>query len=230
MNKGIRKIFSEVAHTYELVNHVLTFGLDMFCRRKVAKVAAAEDGTRWLDVCTGTGQMAVCLRDIADNKTMIVATDSCFPMIHKAAQKPQVSRIAFILADTHVLPFRDMTFDLITLSFAARNINVSRASLVQCFRELHRILKPGGRFVNLETSQPSASFIRRLFHMYVRLVVARLGQIISGSRAGYVYLAHTIPRFYSADELADIIRQAGFAEVTFNHMLYGILAIHKAIN
>ncbi len=229
MNRGIQHIFSDVAHTYELVNHVLTFGLDALCRRKAAKLAAAGDGTRWLDVCCGTGEMAVCLRNVAGKKTMIAATDFCFPMIRKAARKPEASGIVFTLADAQALPFRDMTFDLITLSFATRNINVSRVSLLQCVGEFYRILKPGGRFVSLETSQPPSRFVRRLFHMYVRLVVQRLGQIISGSRAGYAYLAHTIPRFYGADELANVIRQAGFAEVTFDSMFSGLAAIHKAV-
>ena len=229
MSKGIRKVFSEVPYTYELVNHILTWGLDILWRRKAAKVATMEGGTRWIDICSGTGEMAVYLSRLAKRKTMVVAADFSIPMISKAIVKPEADQIVFILADANVLPFRDGTFDLVTIAFATRNINVSRNILFQCFREFYRILKPGGRLVNLETSQPSSRLVRGLFHLYVRLAVRPLGYIISGSRAGYAYLSHTIPRFYSAGEFVDIIRHIGFVEVTFNHMMLGASAIHKAI-
>ena len=229
MSKGIRKIFSEVPHTYDLINHILTFGLDILWRRKAAMVAAAGGGSKWIDICSGTGEMALCLSRLAKNKTMVVATDFCAPMIRKATEKPEAHQIAFTLASANALPFRDGTFDLVTISFATRNINVSRDTLIHCLREFHRVLKPGGRFVNLETSQPSSRLLRRLFHLYIRLAVRPLGYIISGSNDAYSYLSHTIPRFYSADEFADIIRQAGFAKVDFSHMMFGAAAIHKAV-
>ncbi len=83
--------------------------------------------------------------------------------------------------------------------------------------------------MNLETSQPPSRLVRKLFYRYIRLTVRPLGYIISGSRAGYAYLSHTIPRFYSADEFSDIIRQAGFVKVHFHHMMLGVIAIHKAV-
>lgn len=226
MNKGIRKIFSEVPRTYELVNHVLTFGLDILWRTKAAKVATMGGGRRWLDVCSGTGEMAVYLRRLANRKTMVVAADFSIPMIRKAIEKSEAHQIVFTLADASTLPFRDGTFDLVTISFATRNINVSRNILIQCFCEFYRILRPGGVFVNLETSQPPSRLIKRLFLLYVWLVVRPLGYIISGSKAGYAYLSHTIPRFYSANEFAGIIRQAGFVKVNFHHMMFGVVAIH----
>ncbi len=229
MNKGIQRIFSEVPHTYELVNHVLTFGLDILWRRKAAKIGAVGGGGRWLDVCSGTGETAVYLRRLAKGKTMVVAADFCIAMIRKATEKPEANRIMFTLADASALSFRDGTFDLITISFATRNININRDILIKCLAEFYRILKPGGIFVNLETSQPPSSLIRRLFHLYARLVVRWLGYIISGSRAGYRYLSHTMPRFYSADEFANIIRQAGFTRVSFQHTVFGLVAIHKAV-
>ena len=229
MSKGLRKIFSEVSPTYELVNHVITWGLDIFWRRKAARVAASEGGTRWIDICTGTGEMAVYLSRLAEEKTTIIAADFSIPMISTATTKQGADQIAFILADAKRLPFPDSAFDLVTTSFATRNLNASRSILTQCFSEFHRILRPGGRFVSLETSQPPSRPIRKLFHLYVRLTVRPLGYIISGSRAGYAYLSHTIPRFYGADELADILREAGFGEVSFQRMMFGAAAVHKAV-
>lgn len=229
MSKGLRKIFSEVSPTYELVNHVITWGLDILWRRKAARVATMEGGTRWIDICTGTGEMAAYLSRLAEGKTTIIAADFSIPMISAAMTKQGADQIAFILADAKRLPFPDGAFDLVTTSFATRNLNASRNILAQCFSEFHRVLRPGGRFVSLETSQPPSRAIRKLFHLYVRLTVRRLGYIISGSRAAYVYLSYTIPRFYGADELADILREAGFVEVSFQRMMLGAAAIHKAV-
>jgi demethylmenaquinone methyltransferase/2-methoxy-6-polyprenyl-1,4-benzoquinol methylase len=181
-----------------------------------------------MDVCSGTGETAAYLSRLAEKNTMVVAADFCSPMIRKATQKPEADQIVFTIADASALPFRDETFDLVAISFATRNINLNRKALIQYLREFYRILKPGGRFVNLETSQPSSRLVRRLFHLYVRLAVAPLGYMISGSRSGYVYLSRTIPRFYSADGLAHIIRQAGFARVGFHSMMFGVVAIHEA--
>jgi len=114
------------------------------------------------------------------------------------------------------------------MSFATRNINVSKEILIQSFAEYHRVLKPGGRFVNLETSRPPFSPIRKGFDLYVKLFVKQIGGRISGSRRAYAYLAGTIPRFYPAEELADIMKQAGFEDVTFQRLLFGAAAIHQA--
>jgi demethylmenaquinone methyltransferase/2-methoxy-6-polyprenyl-1,4-benzoquinol methylase len=191
-----------------------------------------EDGTRWIDICTGTGEMATYLSRFSQKKkrkAMIVAADFSLPMIRKGMEKSDTSQIAFVLSEVTTLPFHDKTFDLVTISFATRNININRDALIRCLREFYRILKPEGRFLNVETSQPSSLLVRKLFHTYVRLFIKPIGHLFSGSMAGYSYLSHTIPRFYDADEFAEIIQQVGFKEVTFDRMLLGIAAIHKAV-
>ena len=228
VSKGLQRIFFEASPTYELVNHVMTWGLDILWRRKAAMVAAMDGGTRWIDICSGTGEMAAYLASRANGETTVIAADFSLPMMHKALAKPQAKRIAFILADAKSLPFPDETFDLVTTSFATRNLNVTRHILMQCFTEFHRVLKPGGRFISLETSQPPSRPIRRLLHLYVRLTVRPLGSVISGSRSAYAYLSQTIPRFYTADDLARILREAGFDKVSFQHMMFGAAAVHKA--
>jgi demethylmenaquinone methyltransferase/2-methoxy-6-polyprenyl-1,4-benzoquinol methylase len=226
---GIRKIFSQVPDTYEVINHVLTMGLDVLWRKRTAMIASRGGGTRWLDVCSGTGEMAVYLRRFAEPETSIFATDFCKPMLDRARAKPEAAGIQFALGDTRALPFEDNSFDLVTISFATRNINVAREHLEDCLREFCRILKPGGRFINLETSQPPVGLIRAMVHFYVRTFVAPIGAAISRSRAGYSYLSRTIPRFYAADEYAEIIRASGFSEVSFRRMGLGIVAVHEAI-
>lgn len=225
---SIQKIFSEVPRTYELVNHVLTLGLDTLWRKKAAKHAAQTGGTRWLDVCSGTGDMALLLRRAACEGTTVISLDVCLPMLRKAAAKPEAKTISFCIADAATLPFPDNTFDLVTISFATRNIDAGRDILLRYFLEFNRILKPGGRFVNLETTQPRSMIVRRLLYLYVRCAVAPIGHLISGSKAAYRYLAHTIPRFYNAEELSDILRQAGFEKVGCSYLPFGICALHTA--
>jgi demethylmenaquinone methyltransferase / 2-methoxy-6-polyprenyl-1,4-benzoquinol methylase len=229
MNKGVQKIFGEVPQTYELVNHVLTFGMDVICRRRAARIAAEGGGIRWLDVCSGTGEMAANLVRLSRNGTSVFAADFSLPMLSKATEKKESDRITFVIADVKTLPFPDNSFDLITISFATRNINIDRDILIEHLKEFHRVLRPGGRFVNLETSQPRFSWMRRLMHLYVKLAVKPIGSGISGSKAGYAYLSHTIPRFYQPEEFAEIIQQAGFGKVTYKKMFGGVIAVHKGI-
>ena len=229
MSQPIQKMFTEVPQTYRLLNHLLTLGQDIVWRRRAAEIAASGGGTRWLDACGGTGEMATCLSHLATDGTSIVVADFSPPMMSKAMEKPEAKGIAFTLADVSRLPFRDNSFDAITISLATRNLNISQDNLLKCLREFHRVLKPGGRFVNLETSQPGFAPIRWMFHFYVRVTVSPIGRLISGSDTAYTYLSHSMRHFYGPEKLAEIIREAGFCEVSFNRMLFGAVAIHKAI-
>lgn len=206
MSQPIQKMFTEVPQTYRLLNHLLTLGQDTIWRRKVAKIAASGGGTRWLDACGGTGEMAVCLSHLATDGTSIIVADFSLPMMSKAMEKPEAKHIAFTLADVSRLPFRDNSFDAITISFATRNLDLSQDNLLKCLREFHRVLKPGGRFVNLETNQPRFTPIRWLFHLYVKATASPIGRLVSGSHTAYAYLSHSMCHFYSPEELAEIIR------------------------
>jgi len=229
MKKGIKIIFSEVSFNYELVNHVLTFGLDICWRRKAAREAAKAGGSLWLDVCSGTGEMAQNLSRLAGKNVTVISADFCFPMMSKAIEKTSLHQVLFTLAEAKSLPFADRTFDLVTISFATRNINPRKDILLDNLSEFWRVLKPRGRFVNLETSQPSVKIFRRLLHFYVRLAVKPVGFFFTGSKVGYSYLSSTIPRFYPPEEFSLILSQTGFRRVYFRPLLFGVSAIHTAI-
>jgi demethylmenaquinone methyltransferase/2-methoxy-6-polyprenyl-1,4-benzoquinol methylase len=229
MSNGVKKVFSEVPKTYDLLNHLLTFGRDVKWRAKAAEIAAEGGGTKWIDVCTGTGDMAIALLSLAEESTSVYASDFSEPMMGRAKVKTEAGRLQFVTADLRSLPFQDNFFDLVTISFATRNINTSPEHLKECFSEIYRVLKPGGRFVNLETSQPDSGLVRFFFHLYVRVFVKVLGRLISGSKLAYNYLSYTIPRFYAAETLSDILVKIGFNEVKIHRMFMGVSAVHRAL-
>ena len=228
MKHPIQKIYIDVPKTYEFLNHILTLGQDILWRKRAANTIVSENGTLLLDMCCGTGEIAASLVRKAKDGTTVVAADFSLPMMYKALEKPESKEIDFTLSEVTHLPFKDYSFDAIIISFATRNINTSKTNLLKAFQEFHRILKPGGIFVNLETSQPGSKLIRRLFHMYVRLTVRPIGRLISGSDVAYAFLSHTIRRFYNADELSKIVLEASFSEVSYKRMFLGVAAIHKA--
>ncbi|UCE42281.1 MAG: ubiquinone/menaquinone biosynthesis methyltransferase [Candidatus Aminicenantes bacterium] len=228
LRKGVQKIYTEVAKTYELVNHVLTLGLDVRWRKRAARIAAQKGGTLWLDICSGTGEMAQNLSLLSKEGVKIFAVDFSYPMLKKMMEKRNAPHLYPIISEAGVLPFPDESFDLLTISFATRNLNPRKEILESYMKEFSRILKPGGYLVNLETSQPSSKIIRQFFHFYAKRIVKLLGWILSGSKAGYSYLSFTIPRFYGPDEFAQILRQSGFSEVKYRRFLLGISAIHEA--
>ncbi len=229
MIKGIRKIFSEVADNYEMVNHILTLGLDIHWRHQAAREAVETGGTVWLDVCSGTGEMARYLSRLANSQVKIISLDFCYPMIARAREKNKKGNIDFIEAEAKRLPFPDNCLDLITISFATRNITPNKEYLIDHLREFKRVLRKGGRFINLETSQPSLKLIQQLFRFYIKITVKPIGSFISSSKAGYSYLSYTIPRFFSAQQFSSLLYQAGFTQVSFNKFLFGVAAIHMAV-
>ncbi len=226
MNKGVQKIFSQIPDKYELVNHILTLGLDIYWRRKTAKLAVNAGGEIFLDVCTGTGEMAFNLAQIQENKRKVVALDFCIPMLERAQIKDAF--IDFVIGDAEKLPFKNEVFDIITISFATRNINVNRETLIRCFKEFRRVLKRGGKFFNLETTQPVGIVAKWLFNIYIKTLVKPVGSIISGSKPAYKYLSYTISKFYNSEELMGILYEAGYSNVFYKKVFPGIVALHIA--
>ncbi|MBF0411057.1 MAG: ubiquinone/menaquinone biosynthesis methyltransferase [Candidatus Riflebacteria bacterium] len=232
--KAIRQFFSEISSTYDFVNSLCTLGLDFYWRKMALKLALPSSKTKtsattqqkWLDVCAGTGKMTLNLAEKARNDTEIVALDFSSQMLSHIKPQPNTCSIQRCLADVKQLPFPDATFDLVTLSFATRNLHSNRTDLIRCFSEIQRVIKPGGRFLNLETSQPENKIINELLHFFVETVVPNVGAWFSGSPAPYRYLASSMKAFYNPNELADLLSEAGFRKVAFKQLTFGTVAAH----
>ena len=225
---AIRRFFEEISATYDRINTLMTVGLDAWWRKKAARIAASGGGSRWLDICAGTGKMTASLARRAQEPVTLVALDFCGSMLRRMPPVTGKAMVHRCLGDVGSLPFADGSFDLVTVAFATRNLHTDRDQLLHCFREIHRVLRPGGRFLNLETSQPDSIFIRRLYHFAIGLGVRAIGPMVSGSAVPYDYLSSSMQTFYTSEQLAGLLAEAGFREVRWTPMTFGAVAAHLA--
>ncbi len=223
--RRVREMFATIAARYDLLNHLLSGNVDRKWRDLVAKTLYANlpgAGVRILDVACGTGDLSLTLR--ASGDAQVVGLDFCRPMLEIAASKALRNgyRLPFIEGDALDFPFRDGSFDAATIAFGLRNL----ASVEGGFRELLRVLKPGGRVAVLEFSKPETPVLRSLFRIYFTKVLPFFGGLISGSKSAYQYLPDSVSRFPDQKELALIMKEAGFEEITFKNLTGGIAALH----
>lgn len=186
-----------------------------------------------LDLCCGTGDLGLWLARLAGNETRVFGLDYSEPMLnlalHKLAKYELNKAVVLIIGDVSMLPFTSGYFDSIGISFAFRNLTFKNPMTDKYLAEIMRVLKPGGRFVIVESSQPPNIFVRKLDHLYIHKFVRHLGVLISKNRAAYDYLAESASRFYNAPELASLLAKAGFSQITFKRLFFGACAIHVAI-
>jgi demethylmenaquinone methyltransferase/2-methoxy-6-polyprenyl-1,4-benzoquinol methylase len=222
-------MFGQISRRYDLLNHVLSLNLDSGWRRSAAAAACPVPGQRVLDVCGGTGDLSVALAQGPAGASFVVCCDFSQPMLSRALpkflEKQLADRCVTVLGDALRLPFRDGSFDAVTVGFGVRNLSDMGAG----FREILRVLAPGGRLVVLEFSRPAGPVLSRAYAFYLNTVVPWLGDGASGRRGPYVYLARTIGDFPEPDLLAGMIREAGFAAVGWQPLSGGIVCVHTAM-
>jgi demethylmenaquinone methyltransferase/2-methoxy-6-polyprenyl-1,4-benzoquinol methylase len=224
--RRVREMFGNIAGRYDLLNHLLSGNIDKRWRSVLAKTLYAElpsgGHSRILDVACGTGDLSFTL--IGSGESKIVGVDFCRPMLEIASSKASRRgfEVPFVEGDALRLPFADGSFEAVTIAFGLRNLT----SVEDGFRELLRVLKPGGRVAVLEFSKPVMPVLRSLFKTYFTRVLPLFGGLISGSRSAYQYLPDSVERFPDQKELASIMTAAGFVEVTFQNLTGGIAALH----
>lgn len=229
--RRVREMFATIAARYDLLNHLLSVNIDKRWRRRVAKMLhgtlpplnpSGKGEARILDVACGTGDLSLTLFEKVDAR--VVGLDFCRPMLRLATSKAfrLGFEVPFIEGDALSLPFRDRSFEAATIAFGLRNLAGVEAGI----EELFRILKPGGRVVVLEFSKPTTPILRSLFRIYFTKVLPLFGGLISGSMTAYQYLPDSVSRFPDQTELASMMRQVGFTEVTFQNLSGGIAALH----
>ncbi len=231
-NRPLHRIFTAVPRRYDLINRLVTWCLDERWRLKAAQACLASHPHHLLDLCCGTGDLAIRLGRLVEGDIELVAIDYSQPMLALAAKKAKrsrVCRIAFIHADVANLPFPDGHFDSIGISFAFRNLTYKNPRTEGYLAEIVRILSTGGRFVCVETSQPRSKVIRRLFHLYLRWFVYGVGRLISGNKTAYRYMAESAARFHGPAQVNSMLRAAGFSAVRHRGFLLGAIGLYVAL-
>lgn len=224
----IRQMFSAIAARYDLLNRVLSFNLDRLWRRSAASELPGDGGAFVLDLCCGTGDLALAAARQGRART-VVCCDFAHPMLVRAAgrlarRSRAGARFHLVEADGLRLPFRDGSFDAVTVGFGLRNL----ADLDAGLREILRVLRPAGRLVALEFSRPTRPLVSAAYGFYLRRVLPAIGDAATGRRGAYRYLARTVERFDDAAALAGRLRDAGFAAAGWRSLSAGIVCVHTA--
>lgn len=232
-SREVREMFSRIAPRYDLLNHLLSLCFDVMWRKRLARRFAQilrQPEARILDVCCGTGDLAIALSDApmdsaACAPASLVAADFAHPMLARARRKVVYSvgrRVEFAEADALSLPFADATFDFVATAFGFRNLANYSAGLM----ELRRILKPGGWLAILEFAEPRGALFRHLFQFYFRRVLPAIGAAVSGNMHAYRYLPESVARFPTPHELVELIDGSGFDQAGFESWTGGIVTMH----
>ena len=224
--EAVRATFESVAPRYDLANHFLSGGIDFYWRKKLVKLAAEQTCDHVLDLATGSGDVLFALRDGLPHETAITGVDFCEPMLEEARNKREVKGLdedsnKFLWGDCLSLDFPDNSFDLITISFGLRNL----ADREKGLKEMNRVLKPGGRLIVLEFSQPFFWF-RPFYYFYLRLILPWMARLVTGDRDAYLYLGSSISAFPDRFGLVREFENAGFEKIRFTSLTFAIVALH----
>lgn len=233
LKKPLHRIFTGVPRRYDLINSIVTWRLDERWRLEAAFECLASNPERVLDLCCGTGDLAIILAGLSESAVQIAGVDYSQPMLDVAARKAAFSatgnRISFFHGDAANLPFQNGYFDSVGISFAFRNLTYKNPLADRHIAEVLRILTIGGRFIIVETSQPESKLIQRLFHLYLRWFVFWVGYMVSRNRSAYRYMAESVARFFNPQEVMEMLLKAGFRQVSSRSLFLGAISIYVAV-
>ena len=223
----VRQMFGEIAPKYDLMNHLLSANVDRYWRWRTVRLAPPRDDAPILDVCTGTGDLALSYYRRTGGKVPIVAADFCREMLDVGESKKRRTgingQLTVVEADTQALPFESDRFQLVTVAFGLRNV----ADTDRGLREMARVCKRGGRVVILEFSLPRRQPMKSLYGWYFRNVLPRLGRLLArNSQEAYSYLPASVGEFPQGDALAERMRGAGLTEVVQHPLTFGIATLY----
>jgi demethylmenaquinone methyltransferase / 2-methoxy-6-polyprenyl-1,4-benzoquinol methylase len=219
--RDVAAMFDRVAARYDLANDVLSLGQDRIWRRLVVEAVNPKRGERILDVAAGTGTSSAPL---AEAGAFVAALDLSLGML--TVGKKRLPDMAFLAGDALRLPFRDASFDAVTMTFGLRNVEDPRAALT----EMMRVTAPGGRLVICEFSTPTWRPFRRLYGSYLVGALPKIASVISSNPTAYEYLAESISAWPDQQGLAQMISAAGWGNVAWRNVSGGIVALHRAWN
>ena len=222
----VRRMFAEIAGRYDRLNHLLSLSLDRYWRWQATRRAPAEGALPVLDLCTGTGDLALSYRRHVSAEIPVIGADFCHEMLvcgtHKvAANQP----ILWVEADAEALPFPDASFQLVSVAFGLRNIADTDRGLA----EMARVCASGGQVVVLEFSSPTRQPFAMLYGAYFRYILPRIGQLLARNReSAYNYLPASVGEFPQGEALAERMRSAGLVDIRYYPMTFGVATLYLA--
>lgn len=223
----VREIFSSIAPRYDFINHLMSFAIDRVWRKKaIASLSPSRPGGVYLDLCAGTLDVSERIATWPGFDGQVLGADFAEPMLRAGLSKTKGRRISVVTADGLQLPLADQTLDGAIVAFGIRNV----AGLDAGLTEVRRVLKPGAPFVILEFSTPRFAPMRWLYHLYFHHVIPLVGGFISGHNSAYSYLPQSVKVFPIEEELAARMKAAGFRDVTWTSLTFGIAAIHRGFS
>jgi demethylmenaquinone methyltransferase/2-methoxy-6-polyprenyl-1,4-benzoquinol methylase len=221
--------FNSIARHYDFMNTLLSFGIHHIWKRLAVRMMELAPGNRVLDVCGGTGDLSILAAKRIGPEGRVIVYDINRAMmlagLHKVANKDIEHRIRYVQGDAEFISFPEGDFDAVMVGFGIRNVT----NMKKGFEEMYRVLKPGGKMMCLEFSKPTFGPFRWLYDIYSFYIMPFLGELIAGSRTAYTHLPETIRMWPLPEELTQILKNIGFADVSHHKLTNGIAVIHLAI-
>jgi demethylmenaquinone methyltransferase / 2-methoxy-6-polyprenyl-1,4-benzoquinol methylase len=223
----VRRMFGEIAGKYDFLNHLLSLNVDRYWRWRTVRTVAPKRGDRILDVCTGTGDLALAYYKATKGEAEIVGADFCHEMLaigHQKGMKARAGdRLTFIEADAQSLPFPSDRFNIVTVAFGLRNVADTDAGLA----EMTRVCLPGGHVAVLEFSSPEWQPFKGIYGWYFRNVLPRIGQMLArNAESAYSYLPESVGEFPQGEALAERMRRVGLVEVSYRPLTLGVATLY----
>lgn len=225
--KQVEQMFDNISPKYDLLNRVLSMGIDIQWRKDVIKMVKASEPKTILDIATGTGDLAIMMGKNTNAK--ITGLDLSAGMLDVGRKKVKEAglenRITMVQGDSENLPFEDNTFDCATVSFGVRNFE----NLEKGLAEINRVLKPGGTFVILEFSYPTNFPMKQLYTFYSKNILPAIGKLVSKDQSAYTYLPDSVRAFPHGEEMKNILKNVNFNQPIDKKLTFGIASIYKSI-
>jgi demethylmenaquinone methyltransferase/2-methoxy-6-polyprenyl-1,4-benzoquinol methylase len=225
----VHAVFESVAGNYDLMNDLMSLGVHRAWKRDFVATSGVGLGDRVLDLAGGTGDIAALLSRLVGGRGRVILTDINAAMLEVGRRRLEdrgiVGNVGYALVNAEALPFVDGAFDAVTIAFGLRNVTDKDAAL----REMHRVLRPAGRALILEFSEVRAEPLKMVYDAWSFGMLPLLGKLIANDEDSYRYLAESIRKHPPQEELADMLREAGFRDVRFRNLSGGIVAIHSGV-
>ena len=223
----VAQMFDNISKRYDFLNHMLSLSIDKGWRKKVVKLAAEGKPKQILDVATGTADLAIALTQAHPDK--ITGIDISRGMLDVGQKKIEARKLTHIItleqADSENLPFKDESFDVVTVAFGVRNFE----NLEKGLSEIRRVLKKDGKILVLEFSQPTSFPFKQVYKFYFRNILPGLGRLVSKDQSAYTYLPESVNAFPYGREFTTILHQVGFREAVFKPVTFGVATIYEAV-